>query len=333
VDKWPSSGRRKVQFFVSFASAMSRHFKPNNSLCRYQQKREEAIQSARRQYLYNKLSNEQREAIDDQLDSSTYSFDDGLEEFVVNKECEVAADIRALHREGIHPALILGAFEAGNCTVEFPTGGFTTDKKRLLDVPLREDEFRSVDSDIDFEEDEVEAIDYEDFYIPPAMAEKGGALTSVFSLLAPTPSTSCCWNACHQLGSFTPTRGTCPTASEKAFSAACTDSLSFVPTTKVGQRLELLASQELRGNAGSGSEARKLCEHYGLPLRSGRDCITSHFQQGVETGPVKAVRDLRSFDRFPGGRVRYYPCRPRSCPSEPSRRRIQNRRSEFCKLF
>ena len=232
MDKWPSSGRRKVQFFVSFASAMSRHFKPNNSLCRYQQKREEAIQSARRQYLYNKLSNEQREAIDDQLDSSTYSFDDGLEEFVVNKECEVAADIRALHREGIHPALILGAFEAGNCTVEFPTGGFTTDKKRLLDVPLREDEFRSVDSDIDFEEDEVEAIDYEDFYIPPAMAEKGGALTSVFSLLAPTPSTSCCWNACHQLGSFTPTRGTCPTASEKAFSAACTDSLSFVPTTK-----------------------------------------------------------------------------------------------------
>jgi hypothetical protein len=99
---------------------MSPHFKPNNSLCRYQQKREEAIQSARRQYLYDKLSNEQREAIDDQVDSSTYSFDDDLEEFVVNKECEVAADIRALLREGIHPALILCAFEAGNCTVEFP---------------------------------------------------------------------------------------------------------------------------------------------------------------------------------------------------------------------
>jgi hypothetical protein len=143
---------------------------------KYERKRQAAIQAARRQYLYNKLSDEQREAIDEQLDSSTYSFDDDLEDFVVNKECEVAADIRALLREGIHPALILCAFEAGNCTVQFPTGGFTIDKKRLLDVVLREDEFRSVDIDVDLEEDEVEGIDYEDFYIPPAMAEKGGAL-------------------------------------------------------------------------------------------------------------------------------------------------------------
>src|SRR5512142_2365842 len=76
---------------------------------RYQAMRDKKIQSARRAYLYNKLTDEQREAIDDQLDSSTCSFDDELEEFVVNKECEVAEDIRALLREGIHPALILCA--------------------------------------------------------------------------------------------------------------------------------------------------------------------------------------------------------------------------------
>jgi hypothetical protein len=140
---------------------------------RYEQEREEAIQSARRQYLYNKLSEEQREAIDDQIDSSTYSFDDELEDFVINKECEVADDIRALLREGIHPALILSAFEAGNCTVQFPTGGFTIDKKKLLDVVLREKEFRSVDTDVD--EEDVSGIDYGDFDIPPALEKEGGA--------------------------------------------------------------------------------------------------------------------------------------------------------------
>jgi hypothetical protein len=34
---------------------------------RYQAKRDEAIQSARRDYLYDKLTDEQREAIDEQL--------------------------------------------------------------------------------------------------------------------------------------------------------------------------------------------------------------------------------------------------------------------------
>jgi hypothetical protein len=139
---------------------------------RYEQKREEAIQSARRQYLYDKLSDEQREAIDDQIDSSTYSFDDELEDLVINKECEVADDIRALLRKGIHPALILCAFEAGNCAVEFPTGGFTIDKKKLLDLVLGENEFRSVDTDVD--EEDVEGIDYEDFDIPPVLEKEGG---------------------------------------------------------------------------------------------------------------------------------------------------------------
>jgi hypothetical protein len=115
---------------------------------RNEEKREAAIQSARREYLYGKLTDEQRESIEDRLDSSTYSFDDELEEFVFNKECEVADDIRALLRDGIHPGLILGVLEAGNVSVEFPTGGFTIDKKSLLDQVLREEEFRLEDFDV-----------------------------------------------------------------------------------------------------------------------------------------------------------------------------------------
>jgi hypothetical protein len=138
---------------------------------RYEQKREEAIQSARREYLYNKLTDEQHEAIEQQLDSSTYGFDDELEEFVLNKEYEVVSDLRALLRSGIHPALILLAFEAGSCTAVFPTGGFTIDKKRLLGEVLREEEFRFVDTDV--HEEDVEGISYDDFDIPPVL-EKGG---------------------------------------------------------------------------------------------------------------------------------------------------------------
>ena len=140
---------------------------------RYEAIRDEKIQSARREYLYGKLTDEQREYIDDQLDSSTYSFDDEFEEFVFNKEREVAGDIRALLREGIHPALILQALDAGNCGVEFPTGGFTINKKKLLDVVLREEEFRLVDTDL--AENDVQGIDYADFDIPPALEKKGCA--------------------------------------------------------------------------------------------------------------------------------------------------------------
>lgn len=134
---------------------------------RYEQKREEAIQSARREYLYNKLTDEQREAIEQQLDSSTYGFDDELEEFVLNKEHEVVSDLRALLRSGIHPALILLAFEAGGCSAVFPTDGFTIDKRRLLGEVLREEEFRFVDTDVD--EEDVDGISYDEFDIPPVL--------------------------------------------------------------------------------------------------------------------------------------------------------------------
>ena len=139
---------------------------------RYEHKRQAAIQSARREYLYNKLTDEQREAIEQQLDSSTYGFDDELEEFVLNKEHEVVSDLRALLRSGIHPALILLAFEAGSSAAVFPACGFAIDKKRLLGQVLREEEFRLVGTDVD--EEDVEGISYDDFDIPPAQ-EKGGA--------------------------------------------------------------------------------------------------------------------------------------------------------------
>jgi hypothetical protein len=140
---------------------------------KYEAIREEKIQSARRELLYSKLTDEQREAIEEQLDSSTYGFDEELEEFILNKEYEVVGDIRTLLRDGIHPALILQALEAGHCETQFSTGGFTIDKKSLLDEVLREEEFRSIDTYVD--EDEVEDVSYEDFDIPPALPEEGGA--------------------------------------------------------------------------------------------------------------------------------------------------------------
>jgi hypothetical protein len=87
----------------------------------------------------------------------------------------VMDDIRALLREGIHPALILQALDVGNCEAQISTGpgGFTIDKKKLLEEVLSEEEFRSLD--VDLEEDDVEGINYADFDIPPAAAEEGGA--------------------------------------------------------------------------------------------------------------------------------------------------------------
>jgi hypothetical protein len=142
---------------------------------KYESRRAEQIQSARRDYLYNKLTDEQRDAIDEKLDSSTYGFDDEFEEFIRNKESEVMDDIRALLRDGIHPAVVLCALEVGNCEAQISTGrgGFTIDKKKLLEEVLREEEFRFVDTDVD--EDDVEGINYEDFQIPLALEKEGGA--------------------------------------------------------------------------------------------------------------------------------------------------------------
>ena len=141
---------------------------------KYKAMREEQIQSARRHYLYNKLTDEQRDVIDAQLDSSTCGLDDEFEEFIREKESEVMDDIRALLREGIHPALILQALDVGNCEAQVSTGcgGFTIDKKKLLQGVLLEEEFRTLD--VYLGEDEVSGINYGEFDIPPAVAEEGG---------------------------------------------------------------------------------------------------------------------------------------------------------------
>jgi hypothetical protein len=101
-------------------------------------------------------------------------FEDEFEEFIRNKESEVMDDIRALLRDGIHPAVILNALEAGNCQTEISTGsgGFTIDKKNLLNEVLLEEEFRSMDTYVD--EGEVPGINYDDFAIPPALEKEGG---------------------------------------------------------------------------------------------------------------------------------------------------------------
>ena len=139
---------------------------------KYEAMREEQIQSARRNYLYNQLTDEQRDAIDTQLDSSTCIFDDEFEEFIRDKESEVMDDIRALLHDGIHPAVVLCALEIGNCEAQISTGhgGFTIDKAKLLEEVLLEEEFRTLDVYVD--EDEVSGIDYEDFDIPPALKDE-----------------------------------------------------------------------------------------------------------------------------------------------------------------
>jgi hypothetical protein len=142
---------------------------------KYEAMREEKIQSARREYLYHQLTDEQRDAIDTQLDSSTCIFEDEFEEFIRDTESEVMNDIRALLRDGIHPAVVLCALEVGGCDAQISTGrgGFTIDKEKLLEEVLLEKEFRALDVYLD--EDEVPGIDYEDFDIPPALEKEGGA--------------------------------------------------------------------------------------------------------------------------------------------------------------
>jgi len=142
---------------------------------RYEQKREDAIQSARHDYLYHNLTDEQRDAIDTQLDSSTCVFEDEFEEFLRNKESEVMDDIRGLLHDGIQPGVVLRALEVGNCETQISTGrgGFTIDKENLLKEVLLEEEFHSVDTYVD--EDEVEGINYKDFDIPAALEKEGAA--------------------------------------------------------------------------------------------------------------------------------------------------------------
>jgi hypothetical protein len=135
---------------------------------KYEALRDEQIQSARRDYLYKQLADEQRDAIDEQLDSSTCAFEDEFEEFIRNKESEVMDDIRVLLRDGLHPAVILNALEVGNCETQISTGrgGFTIDKQNLLEEVLLEEEFHSIDTYVDM--DEVDGINYEEFDIPVA---------------------------------------------------------------------------------------------------------------------------------------------------------------------
>jgi hypothetical protein len=142
---------------------------------KYEAQRDEAIQSARRQYLYTKLTDEERDAVDEQLDSSTHGFEDEFEDFIRGKESEVMDDIRILLRGGMHPALILIALEVGNCEVQISTGhgGFTIDKKNLLKEVLLEEQFLALDTYVD--EEAVVGIDYKEFDIPPALEEKGEA--------------------------------------------------------------------------------------------------------------------------------------------------------------
>ena len=55
---------------------------------KYEAKRDEAIQSARRRYLYEQLTDTERESVEYELLSATSGLDEELEEWLTEKEWE-----------------------------------------------------------------------------------------------------------------------------------------------------------------------------------------------------------------------------------------------------
>jgi len=110
---------------------------------RYEQMREERIQSARRDYLYNKLSSEQRADIEAQLDSATCDFDEELENWFQEKEEAAKEVLRGLLRKSVSYVTILAAIETDNVRTTASTGrgGCSFNLSDLLYDVTREKEF------------------------------------------------------------------------------------------------------------------------------------------------------------------------------------------------
>jgi hypothetical protein len=153
---------------------------------KYEAKRDEAIQSARRRYLYEQLTDAERESVEDELLSATSGLDEELEEWVTEKEWEAKEVLRSLLHKGVKAAIILASIENGDVPAEFSTGGggFSFSLNVLLNQVLLEDEFIGMNgsapeerekrwnaADTYISEDEVPGMDESEYDIPPALTE------------------------------------------------------------------------------------------------------------------------------------------------------------------
>jgi hypothetical protein len=153
---------------------------------KYEAKRHEAIQSARRRYLYEQLTDTERESVEYELLSATSGLDEELEEWLTEKEWEAKEVLRNVLRKGAKAAIILAAIENSDVPAEFSTGrgGFSFNLNDLLKHVLIEDEFIGMNSstpeereklwnatDTYISKDKVPGMNESEYDIPPALAE------------------------------------------------------------------------------------------------------------------------------------------------------------------
>jgi hypothetical protein len=153
---------------------------------KYEAKRDQAIQSARRHYLYEQLTDVERESVEDELLSATSGLDEELEEWLTEKEWEAKEVLRSLLRKGVKAAIILASIENSDAPAEFSTGrgGFSFNLKDLLNEVLIEVEFLGMNgstpeerekrwnaTDRYISQEEVPGMDESEYDIPPALTE------------------------------------------------------------------------------------------------------------------------------------------------------------------
>jgi hypothetical protein len=155
-------------------------------LNKYEEKRDEAIQFARRHYLYEQLTDAERESVEDELLSATSGLDEELEEWLTEKEWEAKEVLRSLLRKGVKAAIILASIENSDVPAEFSTGrgGFSFNLNDLLYHVRLEDEFIGMNgstpaerekrwnvTDTYISEEAAAGMDESEYDIPPALTE------------------------------------------------------------------------------------------------------------------------------------------------------------------
>ena len=156
---------------------------------KHEEKRDEAIQSARRQYLYYRLTNAERESIERALLRAISGLEDEFEKWFNKKLREAKEIIRNLLREGVKAAIILASLEntVMPVTILAWPDSFNFNLAILLDEVRLESEFSGINgstfdeccqilegSHTHVSENEVPGIDESQYDIPPALEDEEG---------------------------------------------------------------------------------------------------------------------------------------------------------------
>lgn len=117
---------------------------------RLQEEQQQARQENLRQQLYGKLTDEQREEIDEEINGPFYcietDYEDMFETFLHDKEEEIKSTFRSLLNRNVSAKLILAAIDANDDgSMTFPLGayGMEIDARQLLEDVCLEDEFHA----------------------------------------------------------------------------------------------------------------------------------------------------------------------------------------------